>query len=251
MNDSPIGVFDSGVGGISVLKELKEIMPNENYIYYGDSANAPYGSKTTQEVRRLSFDAFELLKKMGAKAVVVACNTATSASVRLLREQNPDKIIIGLEPAIKPAVMHKKDSVILVLATPVTLREEKFNKLAAMYEHMGEIIPVPCDRLAGLIEEGKTDCEETEKYLKEIFSRYEKYDSVVLGCTHYPLAASLISKVAGKDVPVFDGGKGAARETKRRLEAANLLSDKNSGEIKYISSGDTEKLIAFAAKYIK
>ena len=249
MNSSPIGVFDSGVGGISVLKELRAVMPNEDYIYYGDCANAPYGNKTTEQVRKLSFDVFDKLVSFGVKAVVIACNTATSASVKLLREKHPDMIIIGLEPALKPAILYKKDSVILVMATPVTLREEKFAQLASEYEHMGKIIPVPCDRLAGLIEEGKTEGDEIKDYIKKIISPYGRFDSVVLGCTHYPLAREAIADVVGHNVPIFDGGRGAANETKRRLEAANFLNCRG-GSIKFISSGDEKKLIEFASKYL-
>ena len=140
-----IAVFDSGVGGISVLRELTKIMPNEDFIYYGDSANAPYGTKTLEEVRKLTCEhARRLLFEEGAKGLVVACNTATSAAVRVLREMYPEIPIVGIEPAVKPAVLCKENPRVLVMATPMTIREEKFHKLMDRYTNQGEIIPLPC-----------------------------------------------------------------------------------------------------------
>ena len=139
-----IAVFDSGVGGISVLKSLVEVMPNEDFIYYGDSANAPYGTKTLEQVRALTC----------AKGLVVACNTATSAAVRILREQYPDVPIVGIEPAVKPAMLFMENPRVLVMATPMTIREEKLKKLMDRYRHLGEIIPLPCPGLMNFVERG-------------------------------------------------------------------------------------------------
>ena len=125
----PIAVFDSGVGGISVLKELVRQMPNEDFLFFGDSANAPYGTKPTEEVRRLTIEATQRFMEAGAKGVTIACNTATSAAVRTLRQMYPDFPIVGIEPALKPAVEHCPGEKVLVLATPVTIREEKFHRL--------------------------------------------------------------------------------------------------------------------------
>ena len=132
--DAPIGVFDSGMGGISVLRELVKIMPNEDYIFFGDSANAPYGIKTVEEVQKLSFEKVEHLLSYNCKAIVVACNTATSAAIKELRAAYPDLIIVGLEPALKPAVEHKKDSKVGVMATPLTLKEKKFKVYYMEYD---------------------------------------------------------------------------------------------------------------------
>ena len=137
--DAPIGVFDSGMGGISVLRELVKIMPNEDYIFFGDSANAPYGIKTVEEVQKLSFEKVEHLLSYNCKAIVVACNTATSAAIKELRAAYPDLIIVGLEPALKPAVEHKKDSKVGVMATPLTLKEKKFNTIDILFNNIYEL----------------------------------------------------------------------------------------------------------------
>lgn len=229
-NNAPIAVIDSGVGGISVLKELISLMPNENYIYFGDNKNAPYGNKTTGEVRNLMFLNVSMLLEKGAKAIVIACNTATGASVEALREKYPDISIIGIEPAIKPTIKYKEHSNVLVMATPLTLKQDKFSELLYRFCDDVNIMTLACPGLMDLIEEGKTSGRELEDFLEKLFSEVEgiKFDSVVLGCTHYPHIRETIKKVIGYDVMIFDGGEGTARETKRRLMEKNLLND--SGE---------------------
>ena len=139
-NENPIGVFDSGVGGISVLRELVKIMPNENYLYFGDSINAPYGTKEVSVIRELTIKNIEKLLDMGAKSIVVACNTATSAAVRVLRQMYPEIPLVGIEPAIKPAVEYKEKSRVVVMATPMTLKQEKFQNLMEKYDFSGKKI---------------------------------------------------------------------------------------------------------------
>lgn len=229
--DNPIAVFDSGMGGVSVLRELIKVMPNENYIYFGDSANAPYGTKTLELVRELTCNHARELFDQGAKGLVVACNTATSAAVRVLRETYPYIPIVGIEPAVKPAVMSKDHPRVLVMATPMTIREEKFQRLMNNYTSEGEIIPLPCPGLMDFVERGDLDGGDLEKYLTELLFEYKHnpVDAVVLGCTHYPFARKMIQKTLGNDVLIFDGGLGTAKEMKRRLGEAGLLSDR-SGE---------------------
>ena len=142
--ENPIAVFDSGVGGISVLRQLVRIMPNENYIYYGDSLHAPYGTKTLEEVQRLTCEKAAELFQQGAKGLVVACNTATSAAVRMLREKYPEIPIVGIEPAVKPAATFMEHPRVLVLATPMTIRNEKLKHLMERYQDQAELIPVSC-----------------------------------------------------------------------------------------------------------
>ncbi len=222
----PIAVFDSGVGGISVLKNLVEIMPHEDFIYYGDSANAPYGTKTLEEVRKLTCEhARNLLIDQKAKGLVVACNTATSAAVRILREKYPDIPIVGIEPAVKPAVLFKEQPRVLVMATPMTIREEKFKKLMDKYSSQGQIIPLPCPGLMNFVERGDLYGDDVKQYLEELLYEYthNEVDAVVLGCTHYPFVRKLIQEVLGENVRVFDGGPGTAREMKRRLAEKDLL----------------------------
>ena len=226
----PIAVFDSGVGGISVLRELVKILPNENYIYYGDSKNAPYGMKDKETVKSLTVAAAEYLFAQGAKGLVVACNTATSAAVRTLRELYPDIPIIGIEPAVMPAVTWKPNCRVLVMATPMTIREEKFQMLMAKYTDFAEIIPLPCPGLMDFVERGDLHSSDFRKYLEELLYEYRtnKVDAAVLGCTHYPFARDLIQEILGKEVVIFDGGEGTAREMRRRMTEAGLLN--NSGE---------------------
>ena len=223
----PIGVFDSGVGGVSVLRELVKLMPQEHYLYFGDSANAPYGTKEPEKIRALTIHHVEYLLKQGVKSVVVACNTATSAAVADLRKMYPDLPLVGIEPAIKPAAEQNPGGRIVVMATPMTLRQEKFRKLMARYEQQARIVPLPCPGLMEYVERGNLEGEDLRKYLTELLWTVgdEPIDAIVLGCTHYPFARKMIQRIAGEDVAIYDGGPGTAREMKRRLQVAGLLSD--------------------------
>ena len=219
-----IGVFDSGLGGISVLRHLVRVLPEEKFLYFGDSANAPYGTKTKEEVKNLSFAAARRLTERGIKALVVACNTATSAAITALREAYPDLIVIGIEPALKLAADRFPGGTLAVMATPMTLREEKFAALMQRYEGSCRVRKLPAPGLVELIESGKADSEETDDLLRRLFEACpERPDAVVLGCTHYPFAANSLRRVLGPEVALLDGGDGTARETRRRLEAAGLL----------------------------
>lgn len=250
----PIAVIDSGLGGVSVLRHLVREMPYEDFVYFGDTKNAPYGSKTTDEIRDLTVKNIEMLtKKYSVKAVVIACNTATGAAASRCREIFSSMPIIGIEPAVKPAVncSGKENPSVLVMATPLTLSQEKFTALAAKYNPNAEIIPLPCEHLASKIEAGAPDGEIRE-YLRELFSsvKDKKVDSIVLGCTHYPLVLSIISEFF-KDARIFDGGLGTAAQTKRRLLEEGLLSDSSEiGEIKIINSALDESFDSRARKFL-
>lgn len=238
-----IGVFDSGVGGISVLKALVKELPYENFLYFGDSANAPYGEKTTEEIQGLSMNIADHFVEEGVKAIVIACNTATSAAAPLIREKYQDRMpVIGEEPALKPAAEadEEHDSRILVMATPATLRLEKFRKLKKRLEYEAEFIPVACVGLAARIEQGNLDAPDLLTLLERLIGPYKgKVDGVVLGCTHYPFIKKQIRKVIG-DVPLFDGGEGTARELRRELEERQQLKkEETRGNIVLQSSMDT------------
>ena len=221
-----IAVFDSGVGGISVLRQLHAQMPNERYLYFGDSANAPYGSRSTQEIRDLVLHTAKLLISRGIKALVVACNTATAAAIDLLRQTYPELIIVGIEPALKPAARNFPGQTVGVLATPVTLREEKFQHLVALCRDQCQVIKLAAPGLSNLVEAGKADSPEAEALLHTLLDPWKgKLSALVLGCTHYPFAANTIQKVAGAKVALLDGGAGTAAETRRRLAQADLLYD--------------------------
>ena len=242
MKTAPIAVFDSGVGGISVLRELVALLPNEKYLYFGDSANAPYGEKTTEEVRILTLQAAEMLFARGAKALVVACNTATSAAIHILREKYPEKIIIGIEPALKVAADRFPTGRIGIMATAVTLREGKLaHQLERFPEATVERIGAP--GLVRLIEQGRADSGETEELLRNVLAPYVgKLDALVLGCTHYPFVKETIGKILGEKTQLLDGGAGTARQTKRCLEQAGLLNPGPGSVIFENSLGDPQML---------
>lgn len=240
---SPIAVFDSGVGGISVLKELAALLPNENFRYFGDSANAPYGIKTSEQVLELTKKHIERMITEGAKAVVIACNTATSAAADTLRDMYPNIPIIGMEPALKTAALLGDHPRVLVMATPMTLRLDKFNRLLEKYQDHGDIHLLPCKGLVERIESGDLFGADMEEFLAELLAEYieNPVDSVVLGCTHYPFVRPLIQKLLGKDVKIIDGSGGTARELKRRLEVSNLLNTDTPGSVVFENSKNTEE----------
>jgi len=246
-----IAVFDSGVGGISVLRHLVRHMPGERFLYYGDSANAPYGSRTTEEVRQLTLAAVrKLTSEYGVKALVIACNTATAAAVKQIRERYPDLIVIGIEPALKVAADHFPGGRIGVMATEVTLREEKFDLLLHRFDENCTIAKIPAPGLVQLIEAGNSDTPQTDALLEKLLGPYVgKLDALVLGCTHYPFVSRRISKVLGPETILLHGGKGTARETKRRLEKAGLLHD-GPGCVEIISSDPDPAVTALAWKLL-
>ncbi len=248
--NAPIGVFDSGVGGISVLRVLKEVLPNENFIYYGDSANAPYGEKSTEEVTAAAEEVLNQLVNLGAKAIVIACNTATAAAAAYLREKYSFLPIIGMEPAIKPASLSGEHPTVLVMATPLTIRENKLRRLLNAYDDKADFILVPCHGLVEMIEKGITDGDEMDSYLEDLLGeviRDKKIDAAVLGCTHYIHAKSAISKKLGESVKIFDGALGTAKETEHRLVAAGLKNpSEEPGQVKIMNSSEDAALLCLS-----
>lgn len=228
--NAPIGVFDSGHGGISVLRELVRLMPCEDFLYFGDSANAPYGPRTTESVQELSLAAAERLLDGGCKALVVACNTATAAAIDLLRQRYDHIPVVGIEPALKPAVLENDHPHVLVMATEMTLREEKFHRQMESYQDRAEIYRLPAPGIVESVEQGRVDGPALEDYLRGILQPYDNIpiSAVVLGCTHFPFARKAIEKCIPHPVTVYDGGPGTARETRRRLERADLLTDRTT-----------------------
>ena len=239
MDSRAIGIFDSGFGGISVLKDVVELMPNENYLYYGDSANAPYGTKPIETIITLSERCTNFLLAKNVKAIVIACNTATSAAASKLREQHPSIPIIGIEPALKPAVLWKEHDKVAVMATPATLSLPKFKDLMSHYSKDSDIYPVPCPGLADYVEKGILDGDELTDFIRSLLAPALKHniDAIVLGCTHYPFVEKVIQQIAGPGVKIFNGAHGTAMELQRRLRIAELLTPSvEKGTVEFYNS---------------
>lgn len=245
-SELPVLFFDSGVGGISILRRSVRLLPCEDYLYFGDSLHAPYGVRSLGEVRELCLNALEPLIARGVKALVVACNTATSAAIGALRERHPDLIVIGTEPAIKPAVERHEGGRILVMATPMTLKEEKFLALQAQYQPRAEIIPLPCPGLMEFVEQGVTSGGAVEGYLLDKLEPYRNVpvSAIVLGCTHYPFLAGAIRRIVGRHVEIIDGADGVAQQLRSRLAAENLLSARTEpGRVAFENSLDQPEIL--------
>ena len=242
--NSYIAVFDSGVGGVSVLRELRKLLPQERFYYFGDSANAPYGRKTTGQVRELTLAAGrKLLIDHDCKALVVACNTATAAAITELRAAYPDRIIVGIEPALKLACDRHPGGTIGIMATDVTLREKKLAALMERVKRDCTVIRLPSPGVVELVEAGRTDTDEAVELMRQILGPYAgKLSALVLGCTHYPFMRAAMGQVVGDGVEILDGGEGTARETKRRLAEADLLREGEGELVVENSSGKAEKI---------
>lgn len=242
-----VGVFDSGVGGISVLKALVRELPGEDFVYFGDSAHNPYGEKTPNEVLELSRTIVEGLLEDGCKAVVIACNTATSAAANQLRKTYPAVPIVGVEPALKPAVLAKPNGRVLVLATPLTVRLDKFQQLLDTWGNHSDVVSVPCEGLAARIEKGDLEANDLYDLLRDLVGSYAGVvDAVVLGCTHYPFVHAQLASILG-DVPFFDSAEGTARQLRRRLEESHLLAQRQAGGVVRFetSSEDSAELVLY------
>lgn len=250
---NPIGFFDSGLGGISVLRETLQRLPHEDYLYFGDSLHAPYGVKSAEEVCRLSLSVTEHLLEQGAKAIVIACNTATSAAAECLRQKFPHVPIIGTEPALKPAVERHPGGRILIMATATTLKEQKFMDLWNQYKDDAEIIPVPCSGLMEFVEQGILRGPELEAFLLEKLSPFLRVpiDAIVLGCTHYPFLRSAIRHLVGRQPEIIDGADGIARQLHRRLAALQLLNDRETpGTVTFENSLEGSEMTELSQKLL-
>ena len=249
-----VGVFDSGVGGISILHALAQELPRESFVFFGDSANAPYGEKSPSEVLELSRGITERLLGMGCKAIVIACNTATSAAAEHLRAQYPSIPIIGVEPALKPAALSEQGhhGRVLVMATPMTVRLDKFQSLKRRWGKEAEVVSVPCTGLAARIEQGNLDAPDMYELIESLVGEYAgKVDAVVLGCTHYPFVRKQIQSIVG-NVPFYDGAKGTARQLRRRLVECGCLEERcKQGTIRFLSSVNSKEELDLYGRFLK
>ena len=233
----PVGIFDSGLGGVSVLRDMAAMAPNETFIYYGDDKNAPYGTRPQEEILRLASAVTDTLLARNIKALVIACNTATSAAAAHLRAVLSIPVV-GMEPALKPAALSAHGGRVLVLATPATLRQEKFQIL---YRQYGDnALVCPCPGLMEFVERLELDSPALDDYLEKILLPYrgETIDSAVLGCTHYVFLKTAIARHL-PGVPLIDGNAGTARQLMRLLERGDLLSP-GPGSVEFLTSGDPE-----------
>lgn len=239
MNDL-IGFFDSGVGGISVLHEAQRLMPNEHFLFYGDNLHAPYGPRPLAEIRTLSAAGIDLLLSRNVKAIVIACNTATSAYAEIVRAAHPELPIVGMEPALKPAHFARHGGKVIVLATDATLRLEKFERLMSLYGD--DVITVVGRGLVELVESGRAGAPEAQAQLEKLLSPYRRsmqIDAVVLGCTHFPFLREPIRQLF-PGAEIFDGRLGTARRLEYLLDQNGLRSDDSPGSVEYQSSGGPE-----------
>ncbi|MCI0610224.1 MAG: glutamate racemase [Anaerolineae bacterium] len=242
---SPIGIFDSGVGGISVLRAMRQQMPNESVIYFGDQGHIPYGPRPMEQIRSFSEAITNFLLEQNAKIIVVACNTASAAALKYLREKFPDAQFVGMEPAVKPAAEHTQTGKVGVLATPATFQGALYASVVERFANGVELFQSTCPGLVQQIEQGNLDGEETRKILKDALQPMleKNIDTVVLGCTHYPFVIPLIQQIVGDNVQVIDPAPAVAKQAKRLLEAGGMGNQSTSkGEVKFYTSGDPDVL---------
>ncbi len=247
MNSNPIGIFDSGVGGTSIWKEIHELLPNESTIYLADSKNAPYGEKSSQEILDLSIKNTELLLEKKCKIIVVACNTATTNAITYLRKKF-EIPFIGIEPAIKPAAINSMNGVVGILATKGTLTSELFSKTTDMYAGGITIVEQRGEGLVPLIEAGKIETTEMRGLLKRYLEPFiaAKADYLVLGCTHYPYLIPEIKKILPDSVQIIDSGEAVARQTGNILKKHNLLNNRHvKPSLKFFTNSDKDLLKIF------
>ena len=244
MNNSPIGVYDSGFGGLSVWRELHRMLPNESLLYLGDGKNCPYGGRSREEIEGFAFEAVERLVAEGVKMVVVGCNTATTAAVKELREHWPDMPIVGLEPAVKPACLSSITRRIAVLATEHSLKSDMFLDTAARYAEDVEVVKVVGEGFVELVERGAEHSPEAEAAVHRVVGPLlsQGIDKIVLGCTHYPFLRELIEReVAGCGIDVVDSGAAVARRVEWLLERYDIASAAEyRAEYRFLSFADEE-----------
>lgn len=243
-SNAPVGVFDSGVGGLSVLREIRQLLPNESLLYVADSGHVPYGEKSAEFIRERSRTIAEFLLAQGAKALVLACNTATAAAGADLRERYPALPIVGMEPAVKPAATATRSGQVGVLATTGTLKSAKFAALLDRFAGDVRVITQPCPGLVECVEAGELDAAVTRELLRGYVEPLlaEGCDTLILGCTHYPFLKPLLRELVPASVSLIDTGAAVARQLQRLLERDQLQADGPAQPTRYWSSGESERM---------
>lgn len=242
MKDSPIGIFDSGIGGLSILREIRVLLPNESIIYLADSKNCPYGGKTKNKVYMLAKERLAYLLDCDVKIIVIACNTVTVSCIDELRKDFPKVPIVGIVPVIKRAAELSKKRKIGVLSTSTTSKSEYQARLIHQYASFCEVVSIGTDDLVPFIEKGAVDSFEFDQVLKKTLAPFTNMsiDTLALGCSHFPLIRDKIEDILGKGVLVLDSGGAVARHVQRVLLQENILSDTNTHSIEYLTTGDIE-----------
>jgi glutamate racemase len=244
-SNAPVGVFDSGVGGLSVLREIRSRLPDESLLYVADSGHVPYGEKSAEFIRERSQHIAAFLLAQGAKALVLACNTATAAAVAELRERYPQLPIVGMEPAVKPAAAATRSGVVGVLATTGTLKSAKFAALLDRFAHDVRVITQPCPGLVEQIEAGELASLRTRELLRGWVEPLlaEGCDTLILGCTHYPFIKPLLRELVGEGVSLVDTGAAVARRLQQLLDQRELRAESGRAlPTRLWSSGDAQQL---------
>jgi glutamate racemase len=249
-HDVKVGLFDSGVGGLSILRALRRHLPQAQLLYVADSANAPYGEKSEAFILERSQLIADFLLSQGAQLLVVACNTATAAAVHALRERHPHLPIVGIEPGVKPAVLASHNKKVGVMATPATLSSAKFARLVQAHEHEAQIVLQPCPGLAAAIETGELDTTTISALVTSFCAplREADVDTVVLGCTHYPFVAPLVAAAMGPGVQLVDTAEAVARRTVHLLagQAGDAVHGRKEGD----DSGEADRPARLAQTHL-
>jgi glutamate racemase len=246
----PIGVLDSGVGGLSVLRHIRALLPGEELLYVADQAHVPYGARPAAQISDLSHGITRFLLSQGAKCIVVACNTASAAALDALRETFPDLPIVGMEPAVKPGAVQSRQGRIGILATAGTFGSRRYADLMARYAQGVVAYEDPCTGLVGEIEAGRGEGSESERILRQALGPMLQagVDTFVLGCTHYPFALGLIRRLVGPEATIIDPAPAVARQVRRVLQQADLLADRpGPGQTTLFTSADPGQLATVAA----
>jgi glutamate racemase len=253
MSNRPIGIFDSGVGGLSVLRHIQSRLPNEHLLYVADQANVPYGSRSLDQIRQLSEAVIRFLLTRHAKLVVVACNTVSGAALTYFRETFPDVPFVGMEPAVKPAAALTKSGRVGVLATTGTFESSRYSDLMARFARGVELFQDSCAGLVEQIESGAIDTPQTKRLLRSYLAPMldAGVDTLVLGCTHYPFVRPLIEAIVGTEVAIIDPAPAVARQTERLLRQRLMLApDGHRGQLRAFTTGEPQKLADFGQRLL-
>ncbi|MDQ3309359.1 MAG: glutamate racemase [Gemmatimonadota bacterium] len=245
----PVGIFDSGVGGLTIAREIRARLPDESLLYLADTAWVPYGGRSLEVIRERTLAVGKFLEREGAKVLVVACNTASGAGLEALREKL-NIAVVGVEPAIKPAAAATRNGRIGVLATEAMLRAERFGRLVDRYAVQIQVVAQPCPGLVELVEAGETDGPSVRQQLQALLEPLQRaqVDTVVLGCTHYPLLRRTLSELLGPDVTLLDSGAAVALQTERVLRQTNKLAPDGQGSFRILTTGDPKRVSGTVAR---